>query len=251
MRRLVFYIGIDKGRRREVKGPFTHGTWQFISIARLLDPLCGLHEVSDDLESFFWVLLYLVVKYRNTTGVNHSESMRLVFDYHTDMDRHGNVTGGRWKLACVRDVLLAPPTVHSLVETPCGDIIEELRTLFCDFYCHVSADPILSTHSRLSRQAKREQDPQVKDARKRLNSSEWILDMMDRHLASKWDVADDGSLLKTELHPDRSARRHCRKRKVPDDGLTFNASAKGDCHRVYQCRRVMPLRRKATEPSVL
>ncbi|KAH9992533.1 hypothetical protein BJV74DRAFT_771667, partial [Russula compacta] len=38
------------------------GTWQFISITRLRDPLTGPHEVSDDLESFFWVLLYLVVK---------------------------------------------------------------------------------------------------------------------------------------------------------------------------------------------
>ena len=54
---------------------------------------------------------YLVVKCRNTTGVNQSESMRLVFDYHTDMDRHGNVRGGGWKLACVRDVLLGPLTV--------------------------------------------------------------------------------------------------------------------------------------------
>ncbi|KAH9041874.1 hypothetical protein EDB83DRAFT_2228081, partial [Lactarius deliciosus] len=29
------------------------GTWQFISIAHFLDPLSLLHQVSDDLESFF------------------------------------------------------------------------------------------------------------------------------------------------------------------------------------------------------
>ena len=51
--------------------------------------------------------------------------------------------------------------------------------------------------------------------------------MMNRQLASKWDVADDGSLLKTELRLDPLASRHRRKRKASDDGLTFNARRKG------------------------
>ncbi|KAI0294370.1 hypothetical protein BC826DRAFT_865491, partial [Russula brevipes] len=38
------------------------GTWQFISVARLLDPWSSPHQVSDDLESFFWVLLYQIVR---------------------------------------------------------------------------------------------------------------------------------------------------------------------------------------------
>ncbi|KAH9059302.1 hypothetical protein EDB87DRAFT_1622166 [Lactarius vividus] len=33
------------------------GTWQFISIAHLQEPSIRPHEVSDDLESFYWVLL--------------------------------------------------------------------------------------------------------------------------------------------------------------------------------------------------
>ena len=55
--------------------------------------------------------------------------------------------------------------------------------------------------------------------------------MMNRHLASKWDVADDGSLLKKELCPDPSAKRNCCKRKAPNDQdggcLTWNALCKG------------------------
>ena len=77
------------------------GTWQFISISRLRDPSTRPHQVSDDLESFFWVLLYLLVKCRNITGKDLSEDMKDVFDKHTDMDRNGNVTGGDGKHLCL------------------------------------------------------------------------------------------------------------------------------------------------------
>ncbi|KAI9429174.1 hypothetical protein F5148DRAFT_990675, partial [Russula earlei] len=44
------------------RGPSQTGTWQFISTGLLLSPFTWLHEVPDDLESFFWVLLYVVMK---------------------------------------------------------------------------------------------------------------------------------------------------------------------------------------------
>ncbi|KAF8482279.1 hypothetical protein F5888DRAFT_1598029, partial [Russula emetica] len=78
---------IDWDLSKEIKGddeaPRQHsrtGTWQFISISRLRDPSTRAHQVSDDLESFFWVLLYLVVKCRNITGEDLSENMKGVFD---------------------------------------------------------------------------------------------------------------------------------------------------------------------------
>ncbi|KAI0274349.1 hypothetical protein BGY98DRAFT_920846, partial [Russula aff. rugulosa BPL654] len=53
---------IDWDLSKEIKGddetPRQHsrtGTWQFISISRLRDPSTRPHQVSDDLESFFWV----------------------------------------------------------------------------------------------------------------------------------------------------------------------------------------------------
>jgi hypothetical protein len=190
--------------------------------------LTGPHEVSDDLESFFWVLLYLVVKCRNSTRLDLSESMRFVFDYHTDMDRGGNVTGGRGKLACLSGHDLGPRAIHSLTQTPCRSNIEGLRTLFHNLYLNVEALDETNLDFEFFSQAQLKRD-QVNDARKKLGSSKWILDMMNRYLTSKWDVDDDGSLLKTELCPDSSSKRNL-KRKAPDDQkgrITFNAWRKG------------------------
>jgi hypothetical protein len=54
-----------------------------MSIARLMDLSSRPHEVSDDLESFFWVLLYEVVRYRNTFDEEVKKEMQTVFDPHT------------------------------------------------------------------------------------------------------------------------------------------------------------------------
>ncbi|VDC07239.1 unnamed protein product [Peniophora sp. CBMAI 1063] len=40
------------------------GTWAFLSCALLEQPSDKVHEISDDLESFFWVLLFVVLRYR-------------------------------------------------------------------------------------------------------------------------------------------------------------------------------------------
>jgi hypothetical protein len=89
------------------------------------------------------VLLYLVVKCRNATNVNFSTVMQHVFDQHTDMDRNGIVKGGNGKLSCLRQVNLHPITIKGLVKTPCRNIIEELRSVFNDFYLGVHGDPLL------------------------------------------------------------------------------------------------------------
>ncbi len=58
---------------------------QFISIARLGDPSSRPHEVSDDLESFFWVLLPQVAECRDAVGIHlvDEKTLRGVFDQHT------------------------------------------------------------------------------------------------------------------------------------------------------------------------
>jgi len=186
--------------------------------------------VSDDLESFFWVLLYQVVKCRNSTGEDLSANMKDVFDQHTDMDRNGNVTGGKGKLFCLRDGELDSSVVYDLVKTPCGDIIEDLRTLFHDYYLYIPAHETRTLNARLVYEAKRERDPRVREAIKNLSSSEWILGMINRYLSSKWDVDDDGSLHKTKLRPDSAASRNRRKRKAEDNNdekMTFNQRRRG------------------------
>jgi hypothetical protein len=106
--------------------------------------------------------------------------------------------------------------LDDLVQTPCKDIIEDFRALFHDFYLYVPTAPNVSLKTKLTYEAKREQDPQFKIARERIGSSRWILDMMNGHLAYDWNVDDDSSLHMTVLHPDSVASMNHRKRKASD-----------------------------------
>ena len=118
--------------------------------------------------------------------------MRDVFDQHTEMDHDGNVRGGTGKLYCLYKIELDKGIVRKLVKTPCRKIIEELRALFFDFYrFSEDSDSDSSTDEDLRVKAQ--------EATKKLRSSEWILAMISRHLSSKWDVDDDGSLHKTSV----------------------------------------------------
>jgi len=117
-----------------------------------------------------------------------------VFDQHTNIDRTGKVTGGEGKLGCVRGGYLDQTMLDDLVQTPCKDIIEDFRALFRDFYLYVPTAPNVSLKTKLSYEAKREQDPRFKDAREKVRSCRWVLDMMNGHLARDWNVDDDSSL---------------------------------------------------------
>jgi hypothetical protein len=153
------------------------------------------------------VLLYQVAKCRNSKGLSLEEQMRNVFDQRSEMDYNGNVTGGTGKLMCLHRIELGGKIVRNLVKTPCRKIIEELRALFLDFYLFASVGPNISSDSDDSstdedewRQDLRVQKAtQVQEATKKLSSSEWILEMISRHLSSEWDVDDDGSLHKTSV----------------------------------------------------
>ena len=199
-----------------------------MSISRLRDPSIRPHQVSDDLESFFWVLLHQVVKCRNSKGRSIKEKMRNVFDQHTEMDHSGIVKGGQGKLYCLYNVELGEGTVRTLVKTPCRKIIERLRVLFHDFYHFVEVNYNLSEDSDEDEREK--EATRVREVTKNLSSSKWILEMINRHLASKWDADDDSSLLKTVLRPNSAASRDRRKREAEDSSeekMTFNQRRKG------------------------
>jgi hypothetical protein len=156
--------------------------------------------------------------------------MRNVFDQHTEIDHNGTITGGKGKLFCLRDGELNLSVVYNLVKTPCRDIIEDLRTLFHDFYLHIPAHEIRDSDALLVYEAKRKRDSRVHEATKNLSSSEWILGMINEHLSSEWDVDDDGSLHKTVLRPDSAASRNRRKRKaenINEEKMTFNQRRRG------------------------
>ncbi|KAI9436793.1 hypothetical protein F5148DRAFT_989669 [Russula earlei] len=58
-------IDWDMSKRMDVtqqRQPSHMGTWQFISTGLLLHPHTQPHQISDDIESFYWVLIYIVMK---------------------------------------------------------------------------------------------------------------------------------------------------------------------------------------------
>ena len=139
------------------------------------------------------MLLYQVVKCRNSEGLSLEEQIRSVFDQHTEMDHNGDVKGGTGKLLCLYRAQLNEIIVRKLVKTPCRKIIEELRALFRDFNLFADSDCSSTDEDE------RWQYLRVREATKKLSSSKWILEMISRHLSSRWDVDDDGSLHRTSV----------------------------------------------------
>ncbi|KAI0295048.1 hypothetical protein B0F90DRAFT_1638675, partial [Multifurca ochricompacta] len=87
------------------------GTWQFISIWRLLEPSFRPHGISDDLESFFWVLVYQIAKFRSPANFDLSTELQLVFDDHSDARTDGLVRGGAQKFQFLGGGHIPPQTI--------------------------------------------------------------------------------------------------------------------------------------------
>jgi len=174
------------------------------------------------------VLLYEVARCRNVKGVKISKESQKVFDQYEREGHDDAVKGGDGKRACLQTSYLSPLTVLGLVKTPCRDIIEELRALFHHLYLNDTSGDDVDSDVLLYAERLRESDPKVKEARERLHSSHWILDMINRHLTSKWDVDDDGSLDNALLRPNPSPSTNPNKRKAPgDDDKRVSKVAKG------------------------
>ncbi|KZV69778.1 hypothetical protein PENSPDRAFT_608208 [Peniophora sp. CONT] len=77
-------MDITKGGARR---PWRTGTWQFISAALLSKPTFKAHQLRDDLESFYWVFLYVVLRYRyipvkfKDDSDRHRRYMSTLFDF--------------------------------------------------------------------------------------------------------------------------------------------------------------------------
>src|SRR6266850_5813948 len=202
---------------------FAQGTWQFISVARLLDPRSTPHQISDDLESFFWVLLYQIVRGRDEKK-EFRQAMVDVFDQYESVKRNRS-RGGKGKLNVLGGTELKRQVIMGLTyKTPCSAMTEELRALFNDFYLHVSYRKSPQPEVEAMYAKMMEEDPQVQRARKKLQSSETFLAILERHLNSGWDVNDDGSLDRSDPLRDHSASRNRRKRPASDsdDGSNFH-----------------------------
>lgn len=154
------------------------GTWQFMSISllwrdRAQQNQLVQHNVSHDLESFLWLLLYLVLRYRPRPDRSNTRVQRLMqnlFD-KCDFQSSGPYTGGGSKSLFLVDcdAILSGHTRPSALQTlprPVSNTLETLRTLFRDSYYNFyvrspSTDPenhkmklkrhaqtLLATHAR-------------------------------------------------------------------------------------------------------
>ena len=162
--------------------------------------------------------------------MNFSEEMQNVFDQDTGLGRDGIVRGGTGKLIFLGGYYFDSTTLGYLLRTPCRAIVEQFRSLFRDFYLHVPTKFDIDPELQSEVEAKRGDDPRVKESREKLHSSEWVLALMNEHLASAWDVDNDGSLYTAEFRLDPSGSKIRRKRKAPDDvdeKGTYNSMIKG------------------------
>jgi hypothetical protein len=158
------------------------------------------------------------------------ETMVDVFDQY-ESKKVDRSRGGKGKLAVLEGSELSTPIVMSLAfRTPCSSIIEELRTLFHDFYLFVFYQTGLEPEVLDMYEKMRETDPRVQEARSKLRSSDAFLAILEKHLNSAWDVDDDGSLDLSEPLLDSSASRNRRKREAGDsndDGRNIHVRRRG------------------------
>ncbi|KAI9512276.1 hypothetical protein F5148DRAFT_1146163 [Russula earlei] len=168
-------------------------------------PATQSHGLPDDLESFYWVLLYMVMKYQHPKFKDISQDMQDVFDGYRYTGHNHVAQGDKGKLLFLDTRVLSPTFIKQKIRSlPCREIIEGLRTIFQDLY-HGS-----NVHLELCKLQEEEPDEKTLEACKKLSSSEWVLTLIEGRLKSnKWPNAD-GSLYKSFLghDPMRSSCKH-------------------------------------------
>ena len=155
------------------------GTWQFLSI-RLLKDATVHHEVSDDIESFIWILLWTAARYAPN---NLSSKTRAAFLHQ--FDRHGLAPDytklGMAGVGMIGIASFAGPQIKSLqLEDLLGELMEQLRYRYDDRKRYRT--PGMS-------------DDDVKKLQERLSTHEWMESTLLRVLDNEeWRGMKDGAV---------------------------------------------------------
>ncbi|KAI9510010.1 hypothetical protein F5148DRAFT_1147842 [Russula earlei] len=201
------------------------GTWQFISTGLLLHPATRSHGLPNDLESFYWVLLYMVMKYRHPNFKVISQDMQDVFDGYRYTGRNHVARGGKGKLSFLDSRVFGPTFIKNTIKIlPCIEIIEGLRTVFQDFYHGSNVDP-----EPCKVQEEKEPDEKTLEAHKKLSSSKWVLTLIEGRLKSNPWINDGGSRYKSFLSHDPTRSSH--KRKAEDSNAAKEREMSNKMHR--------------------
>ncbi|KAJ8521807.1 hypothetical protein ONZ45_g1544 [Pleurotus djamor] len=110
--------------------PERTGTWAFMSI-KLSSKPDKIHSVYNDIESFFWVIVYFAVRY---TPHTHSADVRNVMQLFNECRVEGpDVTGGSKKSMLVSSGTLdGRPFIFSC--GPLGALLFDFRLHFCNLF---------------------------------------------------------------------------------------------------------------------
>ena len=155
------------------------GTWQFLSI-RLLRDTQAYHQVSDDIESFIWILLWVATRYAPN---NLSFAARAAFLQR--FDRYGLIPdfdkASMAGTGMVGITSFAGPQLKSLqLEALLGELMEQLRYRYDDSKRYRT--PGMS-------------DDDVKKLQERLSTHEWMESTLLRELDNEeWRGMKDGAV---------------------------------------------------------
>ncbi|KAI9058411.1 hypothetical protein FKP32DRAFT_1273175 [Trametes sanguinea] len=134
----------EKSRARQ--RPERTGTWQFMSVAVLLDSTKAI-EVSDELESFFHVILYNAVRYlrSNCTGSDVGSFIEEFFDIYAYLS--GDYTCGLKKATTMKGLM--PLTISTAgpvlkFNNPLDDLLKKLLRWFKAHYAVVEYQKALA-----------------------------------------------------------------------------------------------------------
>ncbi|KAF8871385.1 hypothetical protein CPB84DRAFT_792004 [Gymnopilus junonius] len=125
---------IENGPRQ----PTRSGTWQYMS-AHLCMNSSKISTLQDDLESFFWLVLYFVLRYmdHNIPQEELPDLMDDIFDSYRN--RRGQAFGGQAKLAIIQSVSLTLLAYFEVNQnSPMTTFVERVRRKFDRWYRHCS-----------------------------------------------------------------------------------------------------------------
>lgn len=195
------------------------GTWQFISTARLLDPVNTTHLALDDMESVFWVFLYLAHKYGNHTLSSEALANFFMDTFDHKQLENGLYTGGLGKQGIIMNI--NPDFAIKTVFTPkpLNAILHHMRNTLSARY----EKPVMQVFSLAFDKAGRKAEEKNlqketedhADKMKLLEDSIYLRKIIKHFTSDAYDWSNDGTAIRHEIPPppDQASRLSTPKRR--------------------------------------
>ncbi|KAK7692061.1 hypothetical protein QCA50_005466 [Cerrena zonata] len=176
----------------KMRHPGRTGTWQFLSIGMLMEN-GKIHEIHDDLESCYWVLLYISFHYFEHTHPTFNINF---FDEYEAPRDGAPASGGNKKNTFLTSNRLASNNINWTCK-PLNVLLHELTALFQMYHIHANVPPA------------RESDGFLKQ-HELIGKVDVVLELFDRALASnEWpekDALEDQMPAKPKNEADKERR---------------------------------------------